>query len=164
MHVSESMPNSATQPLRAKGWGLGGGGGLFNISLSVSAFHFYDPLANCCEVSIIFLGCDSKFCSIFISYTWKLFGKYTVCNSKSLYVGGFNDQGDTNNFLFEQNRKPQLYFENSSEIPTRHIICIPCQWCNIIPHCERVSNFSLCESESEQGSYSLPDNCQNNSR
>ena len=92
------------------------------------------------------------------------FRKYTVHNSKSLYVGGFNDQGDTNNFLFVQNRKPQLYFENSSEIPTRHIICIPCQWCNIIPHCERVSNFSLCESESEQGSYSLPDNCQNNSR
>lgn len=53
---------------------------------------------------------------------------------------------------------------NSSKIPTWHIICIPCQWCNIIPHCEQVSNFSLCESASEQGSYSLPDNCQNNSR
>ena len=46
----------------------------------------------------------------------------------------------------------------------QHVLCIPCQRCSIMPHCERVSNFSLCESESEQGSYSLPDNCQNNSR
>lgn len=91
------------------------------------------------------------------------FGKYA--QFKSLHFGFFNDRADTNNFLSVQNRKTTaLYCENSSEIPTRHIICIPCQWCNIIPHCERVSNFSLCESESEQGSYSLPDNCQNNSR
>lgn len=36
------------------------------------------------------------------------FRKYVVCNSKSLHCRLFNDQGDTNNFLSVQNRKPQF--------------------------------------------------------
>lgn len=90
------------------------------------------------------------------------FGKYFVCNSEWLHFG-FLIMILIISLPYKTGNHNTLSW-NSGEIPTRHIICMPCQWCNIMPHCERVSNFSLCESESEQGSYSLPDNCQNNSR
>ena len=126
----------------------------------------------CCEVSIVFFVRLIFGISHFGGLPFgkkkkkreKKKKKNLVCNSEALRFGFSNDRG-VDNFLFRTKQETTtLYCENSTEIPTRHIICIPCQWCNIIPHSERVSNFSLCESESEQGSYSLPDNCQNNSR
>lgn len=116
--------------------------------------------------------------SFVIPYSWHLLsgGGKTFSTQFSPNSGiFFNDHSDTNSFLSvkkkkrkSKNRKPQQPIvkkkKTSIQIPMQHIIFIPCQWCSIIPHCERVSNFSLCESESEQGSYSPPDNCQNNSR
>lgn len=144
----------------------------FWISSLCLCLSFPWPVSRfCCEVSVVF-----SFVEFLVSHTLggSPFGKKEKEKKKikkisyaiqSHYILGFlMIEGLIISFFRTKQETTTLYCENSAEIPTRHIICIPCQWCNIIPHSERVSNFSLCESESEQGSYSLPDNCQNNSR
>lgn len=80
-------------------WEQGGEKTVFNIFLCFCISFFYDPWA---VKSALF----SKFCPIFVSYTWQLFWK--ICNSEPLHfwvvlmIGG-----DANNFLSIQNRKPQ---------------------------------------------------------
>lgn len=127
----------------------------FSIS-SLSAFHLHNPLAFFFFSGMkgfVQFGCFAFCCRV---------EKCVVCNSRSFSFLMMRMIEII--YFLHKTGKQNTPLRNFSQIPTWHIICVPCQWCNIIPHCEQVSNFSLCESESEQGSYSLPDNCQNNSR